>query len=590
MRKNSFLRALLIGIASVAYSTTKDPVPVTDFGSNPYFSTRLYPQDLLLRPGCYLSYSPSYYNGPYWGDVDEPVKKPNTRTDYTITGIDIKDEDGTFRNFAAVHSISNDFGYVHRFNETLIGNLDIDYDLDIRNNVIQGDMTGDSIYSIAAGGRLPLFYESNHTLNRLDVKAAFGSLFRNKPFGIQLNGGFNNTLALNHRITFKKLAKTDSIHYESGNYKNFDFTGEEARLLWGATTVGCSHPFALRGTQGDMWKQDEYDVGPIYFINLNGGATLPRVKSGFDFRYIWGHQIHYRWRTDYSRFSRSDSLDMTLSENFIGRYVKDNRARVTRAGEGSVFGNIVWREGERFALKTFGAIRYSDSISAMAPLKNLRVLDIGKERIRTLILDAYPNMSVNFGGALNYFDAALLFRYRYSRYGNFERPGVYNRTTCYGGWEEYYEDCSYSNENSLDLGADCATMFPLFTSGPHNLSLNLRMLGDVRFTIQKKYYGGNDAGLKFNVENIRKNLSRELMFNTSLMLHYIKAPYHLRLQFTQPMLYSIAPFTKVTDSKGNVVNDGNNYPLKKSALWITRNSFNVSVYASYDYVLPFLPH
>ena len=80
------------------------------------------------------------------------------------------------------------------------------------------------------------------------------------------------------------------------------------------------------------------------------------------------------------------------------------------------------------------------------------------------------------------------------------------------------------------------------------------------------------------------------MFNTFLMLHYIQGPYHLRLQFTQPVLYSIAPSTTVTDANRNIVDDGNDYPLKKSALWITKDGMSVALYASYDMVLPFLPH
>ena len=79
-----------------------------------------------------------------------------------------------------------------------------------------------------------------------------------------------------------------------------------------------------------------------------------------------------------------------------------------------------------------------------------------------------------------------------------------------------------------------------------------------------------------------------MFFNTSLMLHYIQGPFHLRLQFTKPVLYSIAPSTTVTDADGTVVDDGNSYPLTKAPLWITQEGLSVALYGSYEFGLPFM--
>ncbi|MBN1308425.1 MAG: hypothetical protein JXA18_10940 [Chitinispirillaceae bacterium] len=592
MRRVTFI-AVLISLTIAQTSGSNDPTPITSIGSNPYFSTDLYPQDILMRSGSYLFFSPQYQNRPWWGDVDEPTNKPDNGTDYSITGVDVIRNGGSFKHSAAIHSAITTIGYAHQLRDNLMTSLEFDYTVDAMRNRAEGNFTGDDY---PQGKTLPFNYELRHTFNRLSVRGMLGTTIRDIPFGITIDGGFENTLALKTDLAFAKLTMNpDGTYSDSTAY--YSMNGNEARAMWGWSESGCNHVFVVHGTQGDTWLQGEYAAGPVYHFNLLSGITLDKVKAGGYFRYKRGHQDQYIWRSS----GMVVSNDSILSDNFIGEYVKDDMARISSAGEGRLFGNIRWRGGDRYSLNTFASIDYLDSATGQAAADNLEAESSAKEKIRSFSLECDPNISVKLGEFLNYFDGAILFRYRYSNYSNTYEQGVGGgevRTFQRGyvssneyGWETTWERFSHANENAVDLGADIATMFPLFSGGPHHLSLNLRLFGDVRFTYQKKYFGDNTVSggdLIYNDENIRKNSAREMMFNTFIMLHYMQGPCHLRLQFIKPVLYSIAQTTAVTDANGDILDDEYNYPVKKSPLWITQKGVTLALYASYDIVFPFL--
>ena len=587
----------LVLVTGVLVAVLAQTTPITLFGSNPWFSTELYPQDLLLRSGNYLFYSPQYFNQPFWGDIDEPEKKPNTTTDYTITGVDVVRDGGSFKHSGSVHALNNNLGYAWRPGENLAASLAWDYDIDARRNRAEGVFTtNDGTYP--ADATLPFEYSMRHTIYKLSMKGMLGTSIGTVPVGILLDGGVENTMALKKKFAFSKLAMNPDGSY-SETMVDHVMEGDDARAFWGWTEPGCSHPFGARGTQGDSWLQNEYAIGPIYHVNLMAGATLPRIKAGGYFRYRWGHQDRYYWNA-------ADTLvanDSIISRNFFGSYERDNQTRIIRTGEGRLFGNLRLFGRDRFTFNAFGMLTYEDSTLGSAAAGNLRAESSAKDRIRSVAIECDPNISVNLGEGLNYIDAALLFKYRYARYGNVRNQWVgggeitaYQSASVGSGWEDVWENFSYANMNVLDVGADISTMFPVFSRGMHHLSLNLRMFGDLRFTYQRKYFGSSDvvgsdvvgSDVEFSLDNTRLNLAREVRFNTFLMLHYVQGPYQLRLQFTKPVLYSNAPFTSVYDANGSVVEDGSNYPLKKSDLWITKEGMSVALFGSYDIMLPFL--
>ncbi len=586
--KIAFSTIFLLSLCLAAGAVT----PVSLIGSNPYFSSQLSPQDLLLRQGNYLYYYPQYQNAPWWGDIDEPANKPTTG-DYTVTGVDVVDLDGkaNFKHIGSMQTVNNNLGYACLLGNNLMANLEVKYSIDALRNTASGNMIGtyDTAYTLNAGGTLPFEYSNRHTLNRFDIQGMVGTMYRDFPVGIKFSGGFENTLSLKRDLTFSKLNQLAGRTYDADSSITYHYTDDRARAMWGWNTSPCNHIFDVKGPQGDSWLQSEYAVGPLYHFDLLGGITLPKVKAGLYYRFKQGHQDQYYWEANPMDSSVQDRV---IWNNFNGEYQKQSFSRVKSAWELRAFGNINQRSGERYALNTFVSLGYIDSTTKSALSNNLDLEQYNKPKdaIRTLALEVEPNINIKFGEFLNFFDAAILFDYRYTRYSNtFEtdvaggRDRVFQSASAYIGDDNSAYDFSYANQNSLHFGADFSTMFPVFNAFPHHLSLGLMLVGNVQYTFQTKYYG-TTAGGNFSLENRRINYQREVWFNTFLMLHYIQGPYHVRFEVTEPVLYSLLPSTKVTNSQGS----GILYEHEKAPLWVSQLGMRAGIYASYDIVLPFV--
>jgi hypothetical protein len=566
--------------------------PVSRIGSNPYFSTQLSPQDILLRQGNYLYYYPQYENAPWWGDISDPGNKPrNTTSDYTITGVDITDNGATFKHIASINTVNSNMGYAWLLKNTTMANLELNYGVDAQRNTASGNMVGtyDSAYTMTAGGRLPFEYSNRHTVNRFSIQGTIGSTYRDIPYGIRLGGGFENTLSLKRDLTFSKLKMIAPNVYDPDSNITYHYTDDQARALWGWNTNPCNHIFAVKGPQGDSWLKSDYAIGPLYHFDALAGVTLPNVKAGLFYRFKQGHQDQYYWE---AKPRDSSVLDVTIWNNFNGSYQKQDFSRVKSAWELRSFGNFNQRSGPRFALNTFVSLGYIDSTttSALSNDLNREQYNKPKDAIRSLDIECNPNINIKLGELLNYFDAALLVNYRYTRYSNtFEndvqggRKRVFQSSTVYLEDDYTGADFSYANENSLQLGTDFSMMFPVFTAFPHHLSFGLMLVGNVKYTFQTKYYGASN-GSDFSVSNRRKNYNREVWFNSFLMLHYIQGPCQLRLEVTEPILYSLLPSTQVIGPQGSAVL----YEHEKAPLWVSQQGLQVGAYASYDIILPFL--
>jgi hypothetical protein len=571
--------------------------PVSQIGSNPYFTTQLFPQDLLLRQGNYLYYYPNYRDAPWWGDIDEPANKPQSSSvDYTVTGVDIIDNNANFKHTGSMQTIGNNFGYACELGNNLAANLEVNYIIDALRNSASGTMTSSEEYTKTYHGTLPFEYSNRHTLNRLSIQGMVGSMYRDIPVGIKVNGGFQNTLSLKKEISFSKLQQLDSAGdvFDSNSIVNYHFEGDQAHAFWGWNTSPCNHIFNIPGPQGDSWSEDWYSIGPLYHFDVLAAMTLPKVKAGLYYRLKRGHQDQYQW--DANPIDPANK-DIKVQQNFIGQYKKMDYTLVRSAWEARAFGNVNHRSHERYSLNTFVSLGYIDSSITSALSSNPSVPTWSKPRdaIRSLCLEADPNINIRFGEGLNFLDAAILFDYRYSRYSNTSEQSIqgggmergYNSSNVNGRDEDMWENFSYANENSLHLGAETNMMFPVYTAYPHHLSLGLMFVGNVKFTRQTKYYGSsNQAGgeLDFSVANRRFNYQREVWFNTFLMAHYVQGPLQLRFEVTEPILYSILPSTKITDAKGKNLS----YEHVKSPLWISQLGMQAGVYASYDFVMPFL--
>jgi hypothetical protein len=67
------------------------------------------------------------------------------------------------------------------------------------------------------------------------------------------------------------------------------------------------------------------------------------------------------------------------------------------------------------------------------------------------------------------------------------------------------------------------------------------------------------------------------------MLHYMNGPYQVRLEATEPFLYTILRSKRITDAAGNEILKDEKLPL-----WVSQHGMGLGIYASYDIMLPFL--
>ena len=220
----------------------------------------------------------------------------------------------------------------------------------------------------------------------------------------------------------------------------------------------------------------------------------------------------------------------------------------------------LWK-GQRYAMNVFGQIGYQGSGSRDALTENLDIEDDSKEKIRNVYAEGSPNVNIPFKGIFGYIDAALVWDYSYTRTSNTMEMGVgggskeaFWNTTVYEDEENVWENFSYSNKSYTDVGLDFSAMFPLLLTNLNQMGIGFNILFNNRYTFETKYYGSNTVNgseIDFDVEGKRKNYMRETWFNSALLLQFMRMPYHVRFEITEPLLYAVAPRTRVFNSSGS---------------------------------------
>lgn len=556
---------LLVLVILTIYSTCGANTRVSDIGSNPYFSYTLYPQDILELPEFSFSYFSRYEKLPYWGDIDEPNNKPNG-SNYITTGDEIIDNKSSFMHSANVHSVNNQFGLTRRLRKNLLASFDFNYDI----NGLSSDAEGNLSDSAEIDEFIPFKYSHQHNINNIYLRGIFGFNIREVPVGLFVRLEYENTFYFNQEFTYSK-----------GEY-----SGSSNRALWGWSTRGCNHIFGTRQAEGDSYFQREYSQGPLYRFDLQGAATLSKVKFGGLFKFKFGHQEQYLWRSDTT--SSSSTGDTILDRNFVGEYVKGNWSKVTRDATIKAYGNINWRKGKRYALNTFISLDYNGRTHGDALSENLDIENDSKEKMRSISLEFNPNINLSLGELFHYIDVALLLKYSYARHNNtYERwigggtQETYWNSAVNGENENVWERFSYANENYFDIGVDISTMFPIVNKESGYLGFGFMLLFDTKFTQFTKYYGtntDNEITNTFNVYNRRENFKREIRFNTVLMLQMLKGPFNVRFELKEPFLYSLMPSTRITDADNNNVS----YEHQKQPLWLSQKGFGMGLFFAYE--------
>jgi hypothetical protein len=554
-------------LCAVAFSCATAAVGVTQYGSNPYLSYSLFPQDVSrLQTNC-LTFFPVYENLPYWGDIDEPEKKPNAT--YTSTGIDVSTADAGFKHSAQINSQLNSFGYTHKFLNGIVGNLIVDYDIERRTNTAIGTLSDHK-----TGKYVPFNYSMAHTLNVLKLQGIAGFDLFGMPMGVRLNAGFQNTLMLDKKFSFTK----NNVSYDTD------------RATWGWTTSPCAHIFGATGPEGDAWLQADYAQGPLYAFDLQAGATTSLGKLGGRFAWRTGHQDYYQWVRDTTR----STGDAAIDNNFLGSYEKGQWSRITNNGAGEMYGNFSWIKNDRFSLNIFGLLGYEGAAAGEALSSNRDVAGDAKDKNHTISIEAAPNLSIPLGSEFNYLDLGIHLEYKYGRFDNKYKRWVgggeieTHRDTRTGAddensWQEY----SFANRNAFDAGIALNSLFPLFSSQATTLSLGILVSFDARFSLMSKYYGTNaidGSSVNFTVENTRSDYEREYRFGTGVKIQFAQNPFFAWIELTEPMLRSFTPKTTVYDASGkNIL-----YEHEKEPLWMSLEGIRLGLYFSCCWTMPFL--
>jgi hypothetical protein len=544
---------------------------VSEYGSNPYFTTDLFPQDVSQQRSNAISFYPVYSKSPWWGDIDEPNNKP-PRAVYTITGSEVSEPPALFKESAKLRTLLNQFAYSYRPSDKLTAKIDFNYTLNALRDRAEGNFTNDTTKSF-----IPFDYSLRHTLNSFLLKGLFGFSFRNIPVGLNMSIGMENTLALKSDFTFTK----DNINVSTD------------RALWGWSTVGCNHIFGVRGTEGDAWLQSSYSTGPLYSLDLVAAATLDKIKAGLSLYYKFGQQDNYSWVRDTTR----NTGDSIINRNFIGDYIKNDWTRKSHQGNIDLYGNIHWLTGEMFGLHTFLRLNYNGNVARNALADNLDVESDSKELNRGFEIEAAPNINIKLGEFMHYIDIGLIVQYGYNRVNHTYmrwvgggRVKTYWDTQVQSLTDTTWEDYSYANVNQGDLGLDLSSMFPVLNSERYGkLGFGMCLNGNVNFKYKTNYYGTNTtsgSSNDFNVQKRRENYDREIIFNSILMLDYYKNRYNVRFEVREPLLRSLMTSTRITDANGHSLGPSD----RKEPLWLTLHGLQAGIFISRDLQLRFLKY
>jgi hypothetical protein len=567
--KTVIARAVVVSLLTgVLFSPSQAQIRVAQIGSNPFLSAELFPQDMQQWPFLGLTYSPTYAKLPYWGRIDDPQSRPNGN--YTSTGLSTND----FSHTAKIYSVTNGLSYTHGFSPRLFMLTGLNLDLDARYTKADGLLHAHDTLGTIVGSPVPFDYSMLHALGtgRFTLASAFS--IGGVPAGVRLQFGVQNTMTLDHSMSFTK----DGVTYNSD------------RATWGWTTTPCAHVFGLTGPEGDTWTQPDYATGPLYSVDLQAGATLPFGKSGLRFSILNGHQDNYQWKADSSAFG----TDTNINKNFIGHYEKQQWSRTTSGVTIQLYSNYVLRRHERFALGLFGRIGYNGLSYGEALSGNLSVTRDNSQSAHGVSLDIAPNLTIPFGSLFNYIDVAVPVQYGYTRRSNTYMRGVaggqietYWDTHTSNDDENIWEPFSFANKHDIGVGVDFSTMFPLVSTPAMQLGLGLQLLINASATFTYKSYGTNTVNgstVDFTVQQKRYDYEGRKQFSTGVKLQCQGGRSLGWFEITEPLLQAVRPETRVTDASGNQVF----YEHEKEPLWLSMQGIRFSLFYTYQMTIPWL--
>lgn len=476
-------------------------------------------------PQDYAFYQTTWQVQPWWGDVDNPDLRPSPT--YLLTGerIGVKGSGTYFEHSANLYNWKNIAGLCRQVSPALKLRFDLDYTYIPMRAEAQGE-----------AGASSFTYKEGHSIQDLYLTSYAALFWKSTPIGLKFGMG-------------RQASTEPDLEW---SIKNGGTLSDAQRLMWawstlqGGRVLGVDHALAQ--------PQDEYTVGSQYHFDLQGAATLPRLKYGVRLRYSTGKLNLYRWHGN-------GGWDPGTRANLAGTYTndiaKDISERTIR-----VYGNNTWLQGESWKFNTLVLSRFTMNDSDYVSPRNSSISGGRKDHARTFVLQINPNINLYPWKYKNtYIDLALLCNYSATWYshlqpywvdGGGQKDGYVGSTVQLG--EDYvWNDFSYARSQFFEVAFDANPCFPIYGDAKQSVAANLLLLLWTRFKFTNKYYGERvapNSDVNFQVNNIRRNYDHEVWLNSVVNLIYRRGPVMYRLTIGQPLIYSLRPATRVYDAEG----------------------------------------
>jgi hypothetical protein len=535
-------------------------------GSNPFMSMMAFPQSVLELDKDMLWVTASYQSLPWWGDVDEPMNRPNDSYASTEQSINFVKEAGDtessyFSQYGFMSVIEGQVNYFHKWAKNVKSMLTVKYTLEAMYGNAEGNLRAET----NTIQYIPFAYDVSHHIHNFYAEGVLGFLFGDNPSGLKLGFGYENTGNLSSSFN----ATVEGIDIKSD------------RLTWGWTTVGCNHILGYKHINGDAWLQNSYSIGPLYQFDIQFGTTFPSVKIGSRFRYITGTQDQYVWQ--------ANSTNTVLERNFDGTYVKNVWSKKTDDLLYRLYGNFVLKRTQAYSLNLLLFFGYENKNAYNALAENMSIQTSSRESFSSIVVEANPNVNI-YGDKGFSIDIALLAEYSYTRFENmYDRwnsflggsKSTFWDTSSYQGIEYWWENFSCADEHFADVGADLAMQIPLYGTKTEKLGLSLVLFINTKFTFKTKTYGTNQntsTDVVFSPVSYRDNFKREIWFNSVIGLVYQWERYTLRIELYEPLIYSLLSKTSVTDASHTITY----FTQEKTQAWAVQQGTKVSLTLGYE--------
>jgi hypothetical protein len=509
-------------------------------GSNPSLTILAFPQDLLKFQNDYLFYYFTYENKPWWSDIDDPPNKPvnesanRPNNTYLITGEKITDESGnSFEHKSNINAVMNNIGFGYTLKHAIKSRFDLRYSL----WGMHSDASGH------AGGS-QFSYKEKNSFHEVYLTSIFAKSIRNIPVGIKLGIG--------------GIGTTDPKLESSGNI-------DANRLYWGWSATDGS---AILPALAHALEQDQYSLGPLYELDLQLGASSPKLAFGARFRLNFGN------------------LDTYNYDEATSKYVC-NEANKVRNKTVRLYGNYIWSEGERYRFATLVLTRYTYLDTTQHAVDNSEVESGHVLESRNFVFQINPNISLYpWRTKQTYIDAAILINYSFIHFNHDypywvsggQKESHINSSVNVGN-EYWWENCSYWNQNFFEVALDLNPVFPIYGNKDQSVAIGVMALLWTRFKWTNKYYGTNKisgSDIEFVTDNMRKNYDRETWLNSLINIIYRRKGFVYRLDIGQPLVYSLTPRTRVTDASGDNVL----YEKRNENMWVSQSGVKLGFFVT----------